>query len=187
MVLFLQANAIADTVLVRQVPAVRTAFEQVVFVVGGITSILTLLAVLVVLAMLLALRSVGKELHRKLEEVLIELRPLTMNANMAAQDVRQVAAAAREMAEESRETVSLANERVRDTVDNLAERVDDLAEMLGRVYDTGQRVAAVTSTAVGGLKAGARFLGFGRGKKKRKKRSASVSSRRNGPRLRQRS
>ncbi len=178
----LQAAALADTVLVQQVPPVRTVFEQLVFVASGLTSLLTLLLVLIVLAMLLGLRAVGRELHQKLDELLIELRPLTMNANMAAQDVRRVAAVAREIAEESRETVELANERVRDTVDNLTARVDDLAELLARVYRAAERVAAITGRALGGGRAGALFRG--RGRNRRRKKTAGRPPRRGGPRLR---
>lgn len=174
-----QLTAIADTVLVRQVPPVRTAFEQLVFVASGLTSVLTLLVVVVVLALLLGLRSLGKELHGKLEELLRELRPLTQNANAASEDAREAAAAVKEMVLESRVTVEVANERVRDTIDGLADRVDDLSDLLGRVHHAGERVATVAGSAVGGIKAGARFFGLGR--KRRKKRKASK-----GPRLRRR-
>lgn len=181
--LLLQAAALADTLIVRQVPPVRTAFEQLIFVASGLTSILTLLVVLVVFLMLLGMRAVAKELHTKLDEVLTELRPLTQNANAASQDVKEAAAAAKLMVLESRETVSMANERVRDTVEHLTERVDDLAEMLGRIHRAGERVATVAGTAVGGLKAGARFLGFGRKRKKKAKGRAGGTGR---PRIRPR-
>lgn len=185
--LLLQAAVLGDTVIVRQVPPVRTAFEQLIFVASGLTSILTLLVVLVVFLMLLGMRAVAKELHGKLDEVLAELRPLTRNANAASHDVKEAAAAAKEMVLESRETVSMANERVRETVDNLAERVDDLSDMLARIHHAGERVASVAGTAVGGIKAGARFLGLG--KKRKAKPKGKPKSRMGGrgrPRLRDR-
>jgi hypothetical protein len=79
--LLLQLAAVADTVLVRQVTPARTAFEQLVFVASGLTSILTLLLVLVVLVVLVGMRATAVALQGKLDEVLAELRPLTQNVN----------------------------------------------------------------------------------------------------------
>jgi uncharacterized MAPEG superfamily protein len=180
--LFLLISAVSDTVLVRQVPPVRTAFEQVVFVASGLTSVLILVAVVVLLLMLLGLRAVAKELHASLREVLAELRPLTQNANAASQDVRDAVAAAKGMVLETQETVTMANARVRETVTNLTDRVDDVTEMVGRIYDAGERVATVATTAMGGIKAGARFFGMGR--KRRRKRPRGTRS--DGPRVRPR-
>jgi hypothetical protein len=163
---FLQLAAAADTVLVRQVPPVRTAFEQIVFVASGLTSILTLLVVLVILAALLGMRQAAIALQAKLDEVLLELRPLTQNANAASQDLREVTAMAKAMVAESQETVSLANERVRDTVDDLAERIAELTEIVGKVTRMAARISSIAATAIGGLKAGAKVFGLGRKKSK---------------------
>ena len=179
---FLQLAAVADTVLVRQVPPVRTAFEQLVFVASGLTSILTLLVVLVILAMLLGMRQAAIALHRKLEEVLAELRPLTQNANAASQDVREATAMAKAMVAESRETVALANARVRETVEELTARVDELTTMIARVTRMAARIGRVATTAVAGLRAGARMMGFG-GKRKP---AATEREREERPRLRRR-
>lgn len=181
--LWFQLSAAADTLLVRQVPPVRTAFEQLVFVASGLTSILTLLVVLVILLMLVGMRQAAKALQAKLDDVLLELRPLTQNANAASADVREAAAAAKAMVVESRETVALANERVRETVYELTARVDELSAMIAKVTRAATRVATIASTAIGGLKAGARMFGFG------KKRGPSKAAARNSderPRVRRR-
>lgn len=178
----LQVAAVADTMIVRQVPPVRTAFEQLVFVASGLTSILTLLAVLVVLIILVGMRQAAIALQAKLDEVLTELRPLTQNANAASQDLREATAMAKAMVAESRETVSLANARVRETVDDLSDRVAELSDMVGRVTRMAQRVASVAATAIGGLKAGARMFGVGR----RQKPAAMERERDEKPRLRRR-
>ena len=182
-VLALQAASVADTVLFRQVPQAKSAFEQIVFVASGLTSILTLMVVVVVLLMLIGMRQAAKALGEKLDEVLLELRPLTQNANAASADVREAAATAKAMVLESRETVSEANLRVRETIEHLTERVDDLAEMLGRIHRAAERVAGVAGTAMGGIKAGMRFFGKGRGKKTKGKPSVMDRDR---PRLRRR-
>jgi hypothetical protein len=54
--LLLQLTTAADTLLVQQLPAVRSPFEQLVFVASGLTSILTLVLLIIVLVMLVALR-----------------------------------------------------------------------------------------------------------------------------------
>ncbi len=181
-----QTPAIADTVLVRQVPLATSAFEQIVFVASGLTSILTLMVVVLVLLMLIGMRAAAKALGDKLDEVLLELRPLTQNANAASADVREAAATAKAMVVESRETVRDMNARVRETVENLSARVDDLAEMLGRINRAAERVAGVAGTALGGIKAGARVFGVGRQKKPAKKASPPRDEREDRPRLRRR-
>lgn len=181
--LFLQVAAVADTMIVRQVPPVRTAFEQLVFVASGLTSLLTLLVVLVVLVLLVGMRQAAVALQAKLDEVLTELRPLTQNANAASADLREATAMAKEMVAGSRETVALANARVRETVDDLSDRVAELSDIIGKVTRLASRIASVTATAIGGLKAGAKIFGIG---KKKAKPAPIVRERDEKPRLRRR-
>lgn len=171
--LFLQLTAAADTLLVQQLPPIRSTFEEVVVVASGLTSILTLVLLVVLLVMIASLRAKAKGTKERLDELLSELRPMAASATEMYKDVRAVAAAANEMMSESRETVVAVNERVRETVDTLADRVDEMSALIGRVSRSAERVATVASTAIGGIKLGARALGFGR-KKKKKKRSRQV-------------
>lgn len=184
--LLFQLAVAADTVLVRQVPPVRTAFEQLVFVASGLTSILTLLLVLVILLMLLGMRAAAIALQAKLDEVLLELRPLTQNANAASADVREAAAMAKAMVAESRETVAMANAQVRHSVTELTERVNELSGMVAKVTRAATRVAGIASTAIGGIKAGAKIFGFGKKKPKPSSRDIDEPARRERPRLRKR-
>lgn len=179
---FLQLAAAADTVLVRQMPPVRSTFEQIFFVASGLTSVLTLALVAVLLVALLVLRTKADDLKAKIEELLVELRPLAKSATAMSEDVRAVAADVKAMTDESRETVREVNTRVRDTVGTLADRVDELSALIGRVNDSAERVANVASTAVGGIKLGARAMGFGGRKKKRKVAAAGPER----PRIRRR-
>jgi len=169
MVLLLQLAAVADTVLVRNVPPARTAFEQIVFVAQGITSLLVLLLVVMTLVSLLALRAKADEMKDKLDELLEELRPMTRGAAAMYEDVRQVAKNVNDMVDESRDTVKIVNERVRKSAVTLSDRVDELSTIIGRVNDSANRVASVATTTVAGIKFGARALGFGRGASKKKK------------------
>jgi methyl-accepting chemotaxis protein len=187
--LLLQAAATADTLIVQQLPPVRTAFEQVVFVASGLTSILTLLLLVALLLLIGALRAKAEETKGKLDDLLVELRPMAKSATAMYEDVRAVAAAASAMVAESRDTVRAANQRVRKTVDTLSDRVDELSGMIGRVNRSAERVAAVAGTALGGLKLGARALGLGRKKKKKKGRERGLAHDDDGterPRLRRR-
>lgn len=169
MLLFLQLAAVADTVLVRNVPPARTAFEQIVFVAQGITSLLVLLLVVMTLVSLLALRAKADEVKDKLEELLEELRPMTRGAAAMYEDVREVAKNVNAMVDESRDTVKIVNERVRKSAVTLSDRVDELSAIIGRVNASANRVASVATTTVAGIKFGARALGFGRGAAKKKK------------------
>lgn len=171
LLLALQSVAtVADTLVVRQVPPARTGFEQLVYVSSGITTLLTLILLVVVLVAIAALRKQAEETRVRLDALLGELQPLAKNANA--------------MVAETRETVQHANARVRDTVDGLADQVDDLAAMIGRINRSAERVATIASTAVGGIKLGAKMFGFGKGKKGA--RSARDAGRGERPRLRKR-
>ncbi len=172
-----QAAALADTLIVRQVPIVRTGFEQTVFVASGITSILVLVLVMGLLYALVALRRRVDETQASVEALLAELRPVAARASEVVDDVGEMAATAKDVMAESRETIQDANARIRGTVDTLADRVDDLSEMLGRIHASAERVASVAGTAIGGIKLGARALGLGRRKKGGKKMSRAEARR----------
>ncbi len=145
----LQVAAVAETLLVRNVPAVRTPFEQVVFITSGLTSILAFLLLGLAFVALIVLRKKAEELRVRLDGLLVEVKG---------------------MAEDSRETVRIANDRVRATVVNLTDRVDDLSGIISRVNDSAERVASIATTTVAGIKFGARA--FGLTKKKRKEKQA---------------
>jgi uncharacterized protein YoxC len=152
---FFQLAAAADTVLVRNVPALRTPFEQVVFVASGLTSILALILVCVALVLLLVVSARAEDLRQKLDELMSELKPMARHLN--------------EMAAESRGTATDVNRRVRKSVRVLTRRVNQMSEIIGRVNSSAERVATVATTTMAGIKFGARALGFSRRKKKRRR------------------
>lgn len=181
MYLLLQLAASVDTVLVRNVPPARTAFEQVVHVASGLTSIIAFLLICVLLVGIVVLRQKAEETKIKLDELINELKPMARNAAAMYDDVREVAKNVNDMVVESRDTVKTVNDRVRTSVVTLADRVDDLSKIVGRVNASAERVATVATTTMAGLKVGARVLGLG---KKRKKKVATEPVER--PRLRRR-
>jgi methyl-accepting chemotaxis protein len=172
-----QLAGAADTLLVRQVPPVRTVFEQVVFVASGISSILVLVILVAGIVALVAMRKKAEEIKDKVEDLVNELRPLAQNASAMYQDVREVTKDVKEMVDDARETVTTTNEKVRKSVGDLMHRVDQMTRLIGRVHDSAETMATVASTAVGGIKLGARAMGLG----KRKKKSVPPAER---PRLR---
>ncbi len=180
MVLLMQLAAAADTVLVRNVPPSRTVFEQIVFVTQGMTSILLFLLIVVMVVGLLLLRHKAEKVEGKLDHLIAELQPMARNATAMSEEVREVAKNLNAMVDDSRDTVTVINEKVRTSAVALAERVDDLSAILGRVNASAERVATVATTTMAGLKVGARVMGFG---KKRKKKRAATDER---PRLRRR-
>jgi methyl-accepting chemotaxis protein len=177
MMLLLQLAAAADTIVVRQVPQVRTTFEQVVFVASGISSILVLVLLVAGIVALVAMRKKAEEIKERVDDLVKELQPLAQNASGMYQDVREVTKDVKEMVDDSRETVKTANERIRTSITELADRVDQMSRLIGRVHDSAETMATVASTAVGGIKLGARAMGLG----KRKKKSVPPAER---PRLR---
>jgi uncharacterized protein YoxC len=168
--LALQAVATAaDTLIVRQVSPARTGFEQLVFVSSGLTSVLTLILLVVVIIALFALKKQAAETKAKLDALLAEVQPLAKDA--------------KEMVAESKETVKQANYRVRRTVDGLTDQVDELTGMIAKVNRSASRVSTLASTALGGLKLGARAFGFGK-KKRKSARQLRAEERAERPRLR---
>ena len=133
---------------------------------------------------LLALRSTAKDVLQKLEELMVELKPMARNTTAMSDDVREVATNVNRMVDESRDTVRVVNARVRASAITLTDRVDEMSEIIGRVNRSADRVASVAATAVAGIKLGARALGLSkRDKPKQKKARAETAER---PRLRRR-
>jgi len=180
MLLLLQLAAAADTVLVRNVPPSRTVFEQIVFVTQGMTSILLFLLICVLVGGLLLLRARANQLEGKLDHLIEELKPMARNATAMSEEVREVAKNINAMVDDSRDTVAVINDRVRTAAVALADQVEDLTGIVGSVNASAARMASVATTTMAGLKVGARVMGFG---KKRKKRRADGDER---PRLRRR-
>ena len=178
-----QLASIADTVLVRNVPPVRSTFEQVVFVTSGLTSIFAFILILMTVIGLLALRSMAKAVLQKLAELMVELKPMARNTTAMSDDVREVARNVNTMVDESRDTVRVVNERVRSSVVTLTDRVDEMSDIIGRVNRSAEQVASVATTAVAGIKLGARALGLSKGRKAKKKPRPPAEER---PRLRRR-
>jgi hypothetical protein len=61
------AAAVRDTLLVRPLPPVRSAFDQVVYVASGLTSILTLLLVALLVVAAFAIRRSVQKAHAELD------------------------------------------------------------------------------------------------------------------------
>jgi uncharacterized phage infection (PIP) family protein YhgE len=181
MILLLQlAAADTDTVLVRNVPPSRTVFEQIVFVTQGMTSILLFLLVCVIVVGLLLLRARADQLEGKLDHLIDELKPMARNATAMSDEVREVAKNINAMVDDSRDTVTVINDRVRTAAAALADQVETLTGIIGSVNASAARMASVATTTMAGLKVGARVMGLG---KKRKKKRADGDDR---PRLRRR-
>lgn len=166
--ILLQLAAAADTLIVRQVPAVRSGFEQFVLVASGFAAVLAIVLLVVAIRLLLAVRAKADDTRAKLDALLVELHPLTRNANAMVEEVTETARSVNEVVARSRETIAFADERVRKSVTLLADRVDDVSALVGRVHGTAKRVESVATTTVAGIKFGARALGLSRKRKKKK-------------------
>lgn len=181
--LLLQVAAAADTLIVRQASPIRTGLEQVLFVVSGLTSVLALVLIAVTIVLLFSLRAKAEETRVRLDELLVELRPLTRNANALVDEVSVAAQNVNEIVERSRKTVEHADARVRQSVDGLMDRVDDVSALIGRVHASAEKIESVATTTVAGIKFGARALGLS---KKRSKQEARTKAPVERPRLRRR-
>lgn len=107
----------AETLLVRPVPPVRTAFDQIVHVTSGLTSILTLLLCLAALWLVVELRRRAIAIEAELASLAQDLRPLAERATAAAEDVRAVTQKVDAIVGEVQQTASSVGATVRATAD----------------------------------------------------------------------
>lgn len=137
--------AAAETLLVRPVPPVRTAFDQVVHVTSGLTSILTLLLCLSALWLILELRRRAGAIEAELASLAKDLRPLAERATAAAEDVRAVTQKVDAIVGEMHQTASSVGATVRATADLGRSVVDAMRgrrkERDGEDRDGGDRSA----------------------------------------------
>jgi len=137
--------AAAETLLVRPVPPVRTAFDQVAHVTSGLTSILTLLLCLSALWLILELRRRAGAIEAELASLAKDLRPLAERATAAAEDVRAVTQKVDAIVGEVHQTASSVGATVRATADLGRSVVDAMRgrrkERDGEDRDGGDRSA----------------------------------------------
>ncbi len=137
--------AAAETLLVRPVPPVRTAFDQVVHVTSGLTSILTLLLCLSALWLILELRRRAGAIEAELASLAKDLRPLAERATAAAEDVQAVTQKVDAIVGEVHQTASSVGATVRATADLGRSVVDAMRgrrkERDGEDRDGGDRSA----------------------------------------------
>lgn len=137
--------AAAETLLVRPVPPVRTAFDQVVHVTSGLTSILTLVLCLSALWLILELRRRAGAIEAELASLAKDLRPLAERATAAAEDVRAVTQKVDAIVGEVHQTASSVGATVRATADLGRSVVDAMRgrrkERDGEDRDGGDRSA----------------------------------------------
>lgn len=137
--------AAAETLLVRPVPPVRTAFDQLVHVTSGLTSILTLLLCLSALWLILELRRRAGAIEAELASLAKDLRPLAERATAAAEDVRAVTQKVDAIVGEVHQTASSVGATVRATADLGRSVVDAMRgrrkERDGEDRDGGDRSA----------------------------------------------
>jgi hypothetical protein len=114
----LQAVAAHDTVLMRQVPPVRTWFEEVVFVASGISTLLVLLLVAGLVIAMFAIRRSVQRAHEALDRRVTEFGMRLDDFNAL---LRQVHARADTMVELG----GMAVDAVKRRADRHAKRTED--------------------------------------------------------------
>ena len=151
-------QAAADTLVFRQVPPVRTGFEQAVFIAAGLAQIVTLLVVILLVLIFWRMWKAQQAIQEQLGRLSSKVDPMIASATAAAENVRVLTDAVRTDAVAAAEALSEATERVRDSVAGIADRVDDFGDLLGRLHQKADAVVDVAGAAISTLKWGARAL-----------------------------
>lgn len=153
---------VADTLLVRQVPQVRSGFEQVVFVSAGVSQVVTLVVVVLLAIIFFRMWKTQQALQEQLGHLAGKVDPMIASATEAAANVRVLTDVVRRDAVQAAEALREATGRVRDSVGAVADRVDDFSALLGRVHaraDAAADAAAdVAGVALDALRQGVRAM-----------------------------
>ena len=161
-------QAAADTLVFRQVPPVRTRFEQAVFVAAGLAQIVTLLVVILLVLIFWRMWKAQLAIQEQLGRLSSKVDPMLASATAAAENVRVLTDAVRTDAVAAAEALSEATERVRDTVAGIADRVDDFSDLLGRLHQKADSIVDVAGAAITTLKWGANALNPAARRRKRR-------------------
>lgn len=160
-------QAVADTILVRQVPPVRTAFDNAVFVAAGLAQIITLAVVIILALIFYRMWRAQQAMHEQLARLSSKVDPMIASATAAAENVRLLTDVVRRDAVDAADALAEATGRVRDSVSGIADRIDDFGDLMGRVHAKADAVADLADAAMGTIRAGARILNPKRGQPRR--------------------
>lgn len=169
-------QAAADTLIFRQVPPVRTGFEQSVFVAAGLAQIVTLLVVILLVLIFWRMWKAQQAITDQLARLSSKVDPMIASATAAAENVRVLTDAVRTDAVAAAEAMSEATERVRDSVAGIADRVDDFGDLLGRLHQKADAVVDVAGAAISTLKWGAGMLNPAARRRKRRAAAEEVAA-----------
>jgi len=158
----------ADTLVFRQVPPVRTGFEQAVFVAAGLAQIVTLLVVILLVLIFWRMWKAQLAIQEQLGRLSSKVDPMIASATAAAENVRVLTDAVKTDAVAAAEALSEATERVRDSVAGVADRVDDFSDLLGRLHQKADSIVDVAGAAITTLKWGANALNPAARRRKRR-------------------
>ena len=161
-------QAAADTLVFRQVPPVRTGFEEAVFVAAGVAQIVTLLVVILLVLIFWRMWKAQLAIQEQLGRLSSKVDPMLASATAAAENVRVLTDAVRTDAVAAAEALSEATERVRDSVAGIADRVDDFSDLLGRLHQKADSIVDVAGAAITTLKWGANALNPAARRRKRR-------------------
>ncbi|MEK6611700.1 MAG: hypothetical protein AABZ29_02810 [Gemmatimonadota bacterium] len=150
--------AAADTLIFRQVPPVRSGFEETVFVASGLAQILTLVALTLLALIFHRMWKAQLALHEQLARLTSKVDPMIASATSAAENVRVLTDVVRKDAVRAADALAEATSRVRDSVGGIADRIDDFGDLMGRVHGKADEVADVAEAALDTIKLGSRVL-----------------------------
>ncbi len=167
MMTFLLQAVTTDTLIIRQVPTVRSGAEQVVFAIAGIAPLITLLLALLIAVFFYRMWRSQQQLLAQLGRLSDKVDPMIESAVAAAENVQDLTDAVRKDAVAAAAALSEATSRVRDAVSGVADRIDDFGNLLGRVHEKADAVVDVAGAAISTLKWGANALNPMRKRKSR--------------------
>ncbi len=147
-------RTLPDTVLTRQVGADIGFFQKVAIFGSTILAIGILLLGIGLVIAAWDLRKTYKELHLFLERMHADLTPVIRNANLVADDVRDITTTVKGNVRQVQQTVASANSRIQNAVRDTEAQIKRFNAFIGVVQDEAESAFVSTASAVRGVRTG---------------------------------
>jgi len=154
----LQAQALPDTIITKQVAVEQGAFTKVATVAQGLMSIAILALTVVLIPAAWNFRSSYKKVNELIDRFYGDIGPLVRNANAVADNVNYITTAIRVDVQQFNQTVTLANERLTTAVKTAERRLNELDALMRVVQREAEDAFVSTASTLRGVRAGATTL-----------------------------
>jgi uncharacterized protein YoxC len=148
----------ADTVLVRQVGEVPSAFQKISGIASGLVSIALLVLTVFLVPAAWNFRKSYKKISDLLDKVYADINPITKHLSAVADNLDYISTSIRVDIQTVNQTVAAASERVHRALEVSERRVREMNALLEVVQEEAEQTFVSTASALRGVREGARVM-----------------------------